>query len=79
MCALSSWGSPRPDGVVGYAAVRVVPAHCQGGSVVNRFMAVVVIDDRTARVVCRGSRDECVRAAGEYAQVLESFVLPARF
>lgn len=45
----------------------------------NRYMAVVVIDDRTARVVCRGSRDECVRAAGEYASVLESFVLPARF
>lgn len=44
----------------------------------SRFMAVVIIDDQTARIVARGSRELCVRVAAEYA-VLETVVMPSRF
>jgi len=42
-----------------------------------RYMTVVLINGSNARVVFRGSREQCVRVADDY--VRESFVLPTRF
>lgn len=42
-----------------------------------RFMTVVLITDRAARVVFRGSREQCQRVAESH--LLETFVLPSKF
>lgn len=42
-----------------------------------RFMTVVLITDRAARVVFRGSLAQCQQVAATH--LLETFVLPSRF
>ena len=43
----------------------------------TRFMTVVLINPRNARVVFRGSLEQCQRVAESH--LVETFVLPSRF
>lgn len=42
-----------------------------------RFMTVLLDSDSAARIVFRGSREQCERVASDYAR--ETFILPTRF
>lgn len=42
-----------------------------------RFMTVVLVNGACARVVFRGSLEQCQRVAGDYSR--ETFVLPTRY
>jgi len=43
----------------------------------TRYMTVVLVTQSAARVVFRGSREQCQRVAESH--LLETFVLPCRF
>lgn len=43
----------------------------------TRFMTVLLVSDSTARVVFRGSLDQCERVAADYLR--ETFILPTRY